>query len=92
MNAGQIWKFPLTGSSPIAVQMPKDAEILSAQFQRGKICIWACVRPWKETEQRQFHIYGTGEQMHIPEGDYIGTVQAAGGDLVWHIYDVTESY
>jgi hypothetical protein len=39
-----------------------------------------------------FRIYGTGHVMDgvSEESTYVGTVVCAGGDLVWHMYEVLE--
>jgi hypothetical protein len=43
-------------------------------------------------ETRTFRIYGTGHVMDgvSEESTYVGTVVCAGGDLVWHMYEVLE--
>jgi len=85
-----IWKFPLkiTDGAQL-VPMPKDAEVLCVDVQRGVICIWTLVESEAPTEIRKFRIYGTGHEMDINEDVvYIGSVQMLGGALVWHVFEV----
>jgi hypothetical protein len=68
----------------------KITKILTAQIQRGKICVWAEVN--SEVEEQHYFLYpiGTGWSLdEIPEFDkftYLSTVQEFDGDLVWHLY------
>jgi len=67
--------------------MLKGAKILTAQYQRGNLCIWALVDADETaTEVRNFMIYGTGMTLPDNPGVYIDTVQEV--DLfVWHIFE-----
>jgi hypothetical protein len=72
------------------VRMPRNADILCVQVQRGVPCVWAVVDDYLVTEQRQFHVVGTGHEM--PDGvgrsEYIGTWQETHDydHLVWHLF------
>lgn len=91
MNPGQIWKFPLhEESNPVEVEMPEGAKVLHVGTQYNQTCLWAHVNPDRGAVNRKFHVYGTGHQMHIPVGEYLGTTQTHEGAFVWHVYDVTE--
>lgn len=77
------------------VQMAADAKILTVQVQRrgaSEIDQIACL--WFETDtdaplmDRTIAIYGTGHPMDSIPKRYIGTIQEAGGVLVWHVYEV----
>jgi hypothetical protein len=69
------------------VKMPKGAEILSVQIQKGRPCIWALVDPDAQSEVRRLCVRGTGHTLKGNEGRYIGTFQAMGGDLVMHVFE-----
>lgn len=52
------------------------------------------VEIWAETggmsQSRRFRVYGTGHL--IPDdATYVGTVLTPGGQLVWHLYEASES-
>jgi hypothetical protein len=81
-----IWKYPLQiGRNTI--QMPAGARVLTVQSQAGTPCLWALVFPHQEQEARVFDLYGTGHPMPANCGEYVGTVQDYGGQLIWHIFD-----
>lgn len=66
--------------------MPKNADILTAQFQDGQIQIWAVVDDRAWTEQRYVYVLGTGHELPADMGrsEYVATVQ--GGPFVWHVF------
>ena len=70
------------------IELPSGAEILTCQFQRGNLCLWALVNPDAPLETRIIRVYGTG---HPVKADivqrYIGTVQDRAGYLVWHVFE-----
>ena len=84
-----IWKYEIEITDIQDVKMPKDAEILTVQAQRGCIGIWAIVNS-EETEivRRTIIIKGTGHPIN-PEYNlkYIGTFQIYGGELVFHVFE-----
>lgn len=83
-----IWKYKLNQYLKLAIQMPKNANIICAKHFQGDICIWAEVDiPYEEDklETRYFSIYGTGQNINLDNSKYIGTVFE--NNLVWHIYE-----
>lgn len=81
-----IWKyeFGLDGT----LEIPEDAQVLTVQMQKGKMCCWALVNPDKPLETRHFIAYGTGREIDMGEiKTYLGTVQELNGALVWHIFE-----
>lgn len=88
-----IWKFQIRITDVQEIEMPKGAEVLTVQEMSGHVYLWAIVGEHSgETENRIFHIYGTGNPM--PDIDrlsqarkYIGTVQQA-EFYVWHVFEV----
>jgi hypothetical protein len=83
-----IYKYPLAISDSQAVLMPINAQILSVQFQREDLCLWAVVDPEEKKHARVFHIVGTGHLVPPPEKvRFIGTVQQFNGKLVWHVFE-----
>ncbi len=39
----RVYKYPLRVNDRQIVKLPKGAEILSVQIQRGDICLWALI-------------------------------------------------
>ena len=81
-----IWKYILEIRDVQTLLIPRKAEGLSVQIQRGHICLWVKVNPNAPTEERTFIIRGTGHP--LPEGklSHIGSVQQH--DFVWHVFEV----
>ena len=82
-----IWKFPIALDDHIEVQMPVGAKVLSVQVQRATICMWALVETEAKQERRRFCILPTGGAVYSYVGQFIGTFQLAGGNLVFHLFE-----
>jgi len=84
-----IWKFPLRVTDSQRIEMPRGAEILTAQTQNGQGYLWALVDPEAvDTEMRTIEIHGTGNP--ILEGNnrerrYVATFQQLA--FVWHVFE-----
>lgn len=96
-----IWKYSYMVDKSycrtIEFEMPKGAQILSVQNQRGEICIWALVGVKAPKVTRRFLDIGTGHEVHPDDfldtgrvRKYIGTVQFFDGLLVRHFFDLGE--
>lgn len=81
----------------VVVDMPRDAEILCADFQGTDICVWAkvVVNDHEDTQMfpRVFRIFGTGHEIPEEIDDqlvHVSTVQDVisvdGQKFVWHIF------
>ena len=88
-----IYKYILDLEHEQILNMPDGAKFLSAQAQKGKICVWAIVDPDELPVEYTFNVYGTGHP--LPEdlvkkiekcgsGCFIDTVQMSG--LVLHVF------
>lgn len=85
-----IFKYTLSpDGSPI--EMPIDAEILTAREQGESICIWARVETTEvQREKHTFKVFGTGHEMPNDQNlHYIGTAMLQGGGLVMHVFEAT---
>ena len=80
-----IYKYKLVPAETQAIIMPEGAKVLTVQVQRGCPCLWALVESTNPPIARHFRIYGTGE--NFVHGEYIGSFQLAGGDLVFHVFE-----
>jgi len=89
----RIWKYEIIPDDKIQIEMPEKAEILSVQFQKGKVCIWALVNADNKPEKRFFEVFGTGHKVPVDMGisrKFMGTFQIYGGDLVFHLFERTD--
>lgn len=83
-----IWKYKLAARTVQTIQMPVGAQILTAQFQRDEICLWAMVdEVYQAFEGRKIEVLGTGESAPEAKRKHIGTVQTNNGDLVFHVFE-----
>lgn len=87
-----VYKYPLPIGDAFTIDMPDGAEIITAQVQHGKPCIWAIVNTAAQNVTRTFRLAGTGSDLSdiIPMGrHYIGTFQLLSGGLVFHLWEIT---
>lgn len=90
-----IYKYPLEWADKQAIAMPKGAKILSVQWIRGQVCIYALVDTDEKTcEAHQFLIIGTGHLIR-PNTEpavhyFLGTVHNEDQSLVFHIFEKKE--
>lgn len=82
----KIFKYDLSVTDVQDIEMPAGAVLLSVQMQYGRLCVWAVVNPEAPTMPRRFWVIGTGRTVPERIGIFLGTVQMAGGDLVWHVF------
>lgn len=86
-----IYKYELAVIDSQSIYMPKGAEILTVQVQNGRPMIWALVTPsqGRVKEERFIETFGTGNPIEnqCVERRYIGTYQAVGGSLVFHVFE-----
>jgi len=86
-----IWKYPLKVTDEQILEIPGGAKILSVELQHGVPCLWALVHPKNKKKKRVVQIFGTGNP--IPDadlGEYVSTFQSMGGNLVWHVFIMSE--
>lgn len=75
----------------VGVEMPKDAKILSVQWQDGHVYAWAQVDTEKPVELRYFTVVATGGTIlsnDVKFMNYLSTLQE--GRFVWHIFEVKQ--
>lgn len=84
-----IWKFPLKITDAQHITAPAGAKIIAVQMQGDTLCLWAIVNPDAPTKRIEIRVHGTGHPLPVDaDYDHIGTVQASGGALVWHVFRV----
>jgi hypothetical protein len=80
-----IWKFPLSLNTEQEIKLPREAVIISVQFQKGILFLWAKIDTESDTEERKVAIVVTGDDCDwCSRWNYIGTVQ--NNIYVWHIF------
>lgn len=87
-----IYKYPLEFADVQTIAMPKGAQILSAQWIRGLICVYALIdTEEKMREAHQFLIIGTGHSIQPNPTPivhhYLGSVHNEAQSLVFHIFE-----
>ncbi len=82
-----IHKVALHLSDLQEVQVPVGSKFLSVQVQRDVVCLWYECDDKQPTLNRRVAIVGTGHNRDLCAGlQFIGTVQLAAGQLVFHVY------
>lgn len=80
-----IHKYPLQMTRKQTIHVPWVTDVLTAQFQRGVLQLWARVDTTTEYRDRVICIYGTGHPLPDQPGFYVATAQD--GSFVWHVFD-----
>lgn len=82
-----IYKYPLRATDEQVIKMPANASILAVQVQNHIPCIWALHDISAPAVDTHIRIYGTGCKIDDASGLFhIGTFQAEGGSLVFHVF------
>lgn len=79
-----IWKYELEITDEQYIDMPKNARVLSAGNQNGKLCLWAMVSTEAKLIPHRVAICGTGLPCYESSGNFIDSVQI--GQFVWHVF------
>lgn len=80
-----IYKYELHVTDTQTIEIPKSAEMLCVQMQRGNPCLWVLVDPEYIKEKVNIRIFGTGNPIHESNSlEYIDTFQE--GALVFHVF------
>jgi len=86
-----IFKYPVPIEDHFALELPKDAKILTVQIQRDTPQLWAMVDSETEKETRHFRLSGTGHPLgddYLRIINYVGTFQIESGALVFHLFEI----
>jgi hypothetical protein len=81
-----IWKWDLGVFDRQEISIPIGARMLDVQMQGGDPKLRALCHQTKEMERRAIAVYGTGNPIPHPCGEYIATFQM--GHFVWHAFDL----
>lgn len=86
----RIWKQVLEIKDSQVISLPRGAQIMSVQFQKGILCLWFLANEYQEkVNRRHILIVGTGHPLPDTIMRYIGTVQEPLNSevLVWHLFE-----
>ena len=82
----QVRKFALQDFEGISMSV--GAQLLSVHEQRGGFYLWALVDMNAETEQRQFIIVGTNQDIVDMPLAFVGTAYTNNGAMAFHVFEV----
>jgi hypothetical protein len=96
-----VFKYPFEIQDNFEIEMPVDAQILHVGAQpsvgshfNARACIWALVDLDLNIPKqiRKFRLAGTGHPIEeaLSKSEFIGTIMLLEGQLVFHLFDVTE--
>jgi hypothetical protein len=82
-----IYKYQLPFNGQNAINMPKNAQILSCQLQDNVVTVWALVDVEQGFVTNDFLVVGTGQKLPdwIVSFTFLNTVQLLNG-LVFHVF------
>jgi hypothetical protein len=86
----EIWKFDIGVGHSSLNEIPKGAEIIHIDEQRGSVCIWAICDPKAEKEKREFKVFGTGHTINnetLEKLVYVGSCQTKNQVFVFHVFE-----
>lgn len=84
-----VWKYPVKFEDRFSVELPKGAEVLHVDLQRGGVFMWARVNPTALLEIRSFRMAGTGHEIGGDVGRHVGSFMLAGDGLVFHVFEAS---
>ena len=89
MTEQVIWKYELSITDDIEVEMPAYSEVLYFAMQDNTPCIWVIVEPESKPIIKKFKLFGTGYDIYDAHKlRYIGTVLLFNGAQVYHLFEV----
>ena len=80
-----VWKYELKMTDVQSINVPVEAEALSAMMQRGNLCIWLRVDPEKPKKDRYIAVLPTGVDCP-PDWDHVDTFFYETENLVFHVF------
>jgi hypothetical protein len=84
-----IYKYPFHVGQFQIVNLPRGAEILTAQEQDNQLFIWAKVDAGEgEFVSRTISVFGTGHAIVDDKNlKYLCTVVTKHSEMVWHVFE-----
>jgi len=84
-----VFKYPIEITDTFSLMLPKNAQLLSVQFQHDTLCLWVLVNRSQPEEERRFRLAGTGHPILQSEEQlkFIGTCQLSASFVV-HLFEI----
>lgn len=85
-----VYEYRLSMKGFQEIELPVNSKILSVQFQKDGLYLWALVNkePGKYTQRHIIEMYGTGDDINCEMGvrrNYLATLQSE--DNVLHVFE-----
>jgi hypothetical protein len=98
MRSFRIWKheLPVIYDRPVPIGVPRDATIVSVDFQHGKLCLWEVHPVVSEPKTQPLKLIlmtGTGIIFLMKEKTIfvpLKTFLLDGGNFVLHVFEILE--
>lgn len=96
----KVFRYPVELTDEQTIMMPEGAQILCVARREGTrvvlgvgsheaVELWALVDPQAAPQRRRLRVAGTGHPLASEDNlVYLGTVQIAQGQLVFHIFEI----
>jgi len=84
-----IWKLRLPMEDWPVLTVPAGAIPLTVQVQHGVPQLWIRCDPKAEPTPLRLRVAGTGHDLAGNVGRHVGSFQLHGGELVFHVFEVT---
>jgi hypothetical protein len=84
----RVFKYEVPVADSFHIDMPANAQVLTVQIQKEKVCIWALVEDGNPLTRRAFRMAGTGHL--IDKAWQLCYFQLLSGDLVFHVFEVKD--
>jgi hypothetical protein len=85
-----IWKYPVFSPGFFEIIMPEGACILKLALQKDKPFMWVLADSEAKEKRRKFFLVGTGHTLE-KTGKYIDTFLMDDDNLVFHLFDITDT-
>lgn len=74
------------------LDIPRDADLIKVDRQCNNICLWFIVDTDNSTEERDFIVYGTGQEIKkdLSELFYLNTVMFNNNSMVLHVFELIQ--
>ncbi len=84
----RVYKYPIRIADVFSLELPRGAQLLDVQTQRGEPHLWALVDADAVLERRWFRLAGTGHDIPEAVKSHAGSFQLQGGSLVFHVFEI----
>lgn len=86
-----VYKYPLEITDEQEITAAKGWRPLAVQKQGNDCYLWAEVDDQARLVPHKVYVHGTGHQLDPNAIHYVGTLQLAGGALIFHVFTEDEN-